>query len=138
MDRLERENKLLHAELDRLTDEVEELKKAGSGSRIFISPDPDVVRHLEKMTTLQHAALQGIMHCMSNEEIADAMFSTPGKVKVYIYAISKRLGVNRRDSIIRMVWDTYRSISDERYLGAAGIPKDWIISKDRKEQDIHA
>jgi DNA-binding CsgD family transcriptional regulator len=137
MDRLERENALLHKELDRVTAELEALKNSGDSDKLCVKPDPDVVKQLEKMTVFQHCALQGIMHCMSNEEIAAAMFSTPQKVKVYIYAVSKRLGVNRRDAIIRMVWDTYRAISDERYLGAAGIPKDWIIKEDRKEQDIH-
>jgi len=135
LEALRREKQLLHKEIVRLEAELAAAQSQG-GNALAINPNDEVLAAFRKMTTRQHAAIQGVIHTMTNVEIAKAMGASEVKVKVYLNSAAKRLGVKRRDAIIVKVWDTYRWLDPEEYQRVAGIPKDWIAGENPNPSDL--
>lgn len=125
MDMAQREKALLYKEIDRLENALAECQRQGEG-KLFVEMRDTIISAFERMTEKQHAAMQGIFACWTNDQIATAMNANTVKVKVYVLRTAKNLGVSRRDEVIIAAYDTFRAMSDEKYLAIAGIPKNWI------------
>lgn len=92
---------------------------------------------LARLTTKQHATLQMLLTGRRNREIAERFGVTENTAKVYVRAISSKLGCTTRTQIALIASPLMEALTDEDYrLISGGLPKDW--EKNYAEPDPYA
>ncbi|CAK8987004.1 Transcriptional regulatory protein DegU (Protease production enhancer protein), partial [Durusdinium trenchii] len=95
----------------------------------------EVMRALWDMTPRMHATLQMLLRGASNREIGERFGTTENGIKITVYAIMRKLNVNRRSQVVVKVSPVMQGIDPDFYLSMTGIPINWDKEWTGKKND---
>lgn len=78
------------------------------------------------LTPKQHATVQMLLDGGTDEAISRRFEVSINTAKVYVRSIARRLGVQRRGEIVRLLGPLFDATDDTMYLAfSSGLPKNW-------------